>query len=145
MAIEPPHAQIHVHCVPERRERVQTRTMSRLSPGGLIPSAVKTSALILTVSLYLLSDLANCSSASVQASDVAQATLGTYNLKELEEVVYSIEIRSVPLPEPSVLAVGADSKTEAKSASDYKEGENVPDSSGADGREEVENKHSEVY
>lgn len=60
--------------------------------------------------VYLLStvvDIASCSTAttyrssSVQAEDVSPTSFGTFNFRELEEVVYDIEILKVPVPEPA--------------------------------------------
>ena len=55
--------------------------------------------------MYFLSAVvgyASCSSQStVHPSDVAPNSFGTFNFKELEEVVYDIEILKVPVPEPA--------------------------------------------
>ena len=128
---------------PEVCAEMQSRTTRRSSAGV---STLKTPAFLsLTVFLYLLSvavDFASCSSVSVQASDVAQASLGTYNLKEVDEIVYNVEIGSVPLPEPQS-SVGEKSKTDSVSIN-IKLEEAVGERSEANGRRDVENERSEV-
>ena len=89
----------------QSRVRFQSRAFQiRQSRAVLLHSAIRTSAMVVVVCVYLLSvvvDFASCSSVSVQPSDVAQASLGTFNFKELDEIVYDIEILKVPIPEPS--------------------------------------------
>lgn len=51
--------------------------------------------------MYFLSamvDYASCS--TIRPSDVAPDSFGTFNFRELEEVIYDIEILKVPIPEP---------------------------------------------
>lgn len=62
---------------------------------------------VTVVCAYLLGtvvDIGTCSAAttyrSVQAKDVSPTSFGTFNFKELEEIVYDIQILKVPVPEP---------------------------------------------
>ena len=68
--------------------------------------------------------------------------MGTYNLKEVDEIVYNVEIGSVPLPEQQS-SVGEKSKTDSVSIN-IKLEEAVGERSEANGRRDVENERSEV-
>ena len=54
-------------------------------------------------------DYASCS--TIRPSDVAPNSFGTFNFRELEEVIYDIEILKVPIPEP---VTGLDSALNVK-------------------------------
>ena len=100
--------QIFSLCRPETCVKLQSRTTYRAQHHcHSIPlhSAVRTSAMVFIVTcMYFLSPVvgyASCSqSHTVRPADVAPNSFGTFNFKELEEIVYDIEILKVPVPEP---------------------------------------------
>jgi hypothetical protein len=57
--------------------------------------------------MYLLSAMVGYASSSsgqsttIRPADVAPNSFGTFNFRELEEVIYDIEILKVPVPEPA--------------------------------------------
>lgn len=102
--------QVNSQSRPETFVRFQSRATHR-TQGHYHPptihSPLGTSAMVLLLTyMYFLSAVvgyASCdsqSTATVRPSDVAPNSFGMFNLKELDEVVYDIEILKVPVPEP---------------------------------------------
>ena len=134
---------------PKIRLRHQSQAPPKWRPGSLHSAVTGTSEMaffninILASVLFLcvlgvLSDVASCSSVSVQPSDVSPTSFGTFDLKELDEIVYNVEILSVPIPE-STLREGLPSisanSNEGKSAPDE---EAEPDGGGG-GQDGIQN------
>ena len=86
-------------------------TLLRSSTGPL-HSSIRTSGMVsitvVCVYFIILSTVIDIASrtasatmySSVQAKDVSPTSFGTFNVRELEEIVYDIEILKVPVPEP---------------------------------------------
>lgn len=89
------------------KQKMMCKTQHSHHPLPLNP-VVRTSAVLLIVTcMYFLSAVVSygsCSShpSTVHLSDVAPNSFGAFNLKEIEEVVYDIEILKVPIPEPAM-------------------------------------------
>ena len=105
-AVEQVYSQSRPETCVRFQSRATHRTQSHYHP-LTIHSALGTSVMVLLViCMYFLSAVvgyASCSSQStvtVRPSDVAPNSFGMFNYKELEEVVYDIEILKVPVPEP---------------------------------------------
>ena len=91
---------------PERHVQIQSKVMCKAQhkhhPLRLHHAVNRTSAMALTVTcmyfLIAMVDYASCN--TIHPSDVAPNSFGTFNFRELEEVIYDIEILKVPVPEP---------------------------------------------
>ena len=87
---------------------------------------------VVSVCLWsVLVELASCASASVQASDVSPTSFGTFNLREIEEVVYNVEIHTVPVPETLTTteeSLAAVHSKESETKSSGEDGDNEGDS-----------------
>lgn len=106
------------------QSKIMRKTQHKHHPLSLHP-AVRTSAMVLIVTcMYFLSAVvgyASCSGQStVRLSDVAPNSFGTFNFKELEEVVYDIEILKVPVPE---LATDLDSTLDIEDSGGITDGD----------------------
>ena len=138
--------QVHFQSHPRICVRIQSKATS-------LHSAIRSSALaLLIVFVYSLStavDLASCSPitayGAIEAKDVAPTSFGTFNFRELEEIVYDIEILKVPVPEPSDHeGLGAQEDGDRLEGMEGKESSEELMSGKAEKLDEAKSSHTEV-